>query len=195
MKLYYFERSGNAYKVRLLLAMLGLDYEKVLVNVADGEHKRHPFLALNPRGQVPVLEDNGRVFWESTGALVYLARRYGGEAWLPGDPVGMAQVMQWMAFAQNEVLYGLQWARAVALKLKTGNIEEYRDHGRTALAILEGHLSRDNWLALERPTIADIACYPYVSLAPEGGVPLDGCPAVRSWIRRVEALPGWIKRV
>jgi glutathione S-transferase len=195
MKLHFFERSGNAYKVRLLLSMLDIPYEKVLLDHTTGALRTAAFLKLNPRGQVPVLEDDGHVFWESTGAMVYLARKHGGEPWLPTDAAGMAQVMQWMAFAQNEVLFGLQWARAVMLKLRGGNVEEYRGYGRAGLAILEQHLAQHDWLALNRPTIADIANYPYVSLAPEGGIALEPYPSVVAWVRRVEALPGWIKRV
>ncbi len=194
MKLYMFERSGNAYKVRLLLAMLGLPYEKVLIDIRRGDNRQAEFLKISPRGQVPVLVNGDQVLWESTGALVYLARKYGGEAWLPTDPAGLARVMQWMAFAQNEVLFGLQWARAVMLQLKTGDVEEYRGYGREALTVLEGQLAGCEWLAASHPTIADIACYPYVSLAPEGGVALDGHENVVAWLRRVEALPGWIKR-
>lgn len=195
MKLHFFERSGNAYKVRLLLSMLNIPYEKVLLDHTRGELRTAAFLKLNPRGQVPVLEDGGHVFWESTGAMVYLARKHGGEPWLPTDAAGMAQVMHWMAFAQNEVLFGLQWARAVMLKLRGGDVEEYRGYGRAGLAILEQHLAQHDWLALNRPTIADIANYPYVSLAPEGGIALEPYPSVVAWVRRVEALPGWIKRV
>jgi glutathione S-transferase len=195
MKLHMFERSGNAYKVRLLLSMLDVPHEKALLDPAKGELRSPGFLKLNPRGQVPVLEDQGHVFWESTGAMVYLARKYGDETWLPVDAAGLAQVMQWMAFAQNEVLFGLQWARAVMLKLRGGDVEEYRTYGRAGLAILEQHLAANEWLALGRRTIADIANYPYVSLAPEGGIALEAYPSVVAWIRRVEALPGWIRRV
>jgi glutathione S-transferase len=195
VKLHLFERSGNAYKLRLLLSMLDVAYDKVLLDPAKGDLRSPAFLKLNPRGQVPVLEDGDHVFWESTGAMVYLARKHGGEQWLPTDAAGMARVMQWMAFAQNEVLFGLQWARAVMLKLRGGDIEEYRSYGRAGLAILEQHLSDHRWLALGRPTIADIANYPYVSLAPEGGIPLEPYPSVVAWVKRVEALPGWIRRV
>lgn len=195
MKLHYFERSGNAYKVRLLLSMLNVPYKKALLDHTKGALKSAAFLKLNPRGQVPVLEDDGHVFWESTGAMVYLARKHGGEQWLPTGAADMAQVMQWMAFAQNEVLFGLQWARAVMLKLRGGDVEEYRGYGRAGLALLEQHLAAHTWLALERPTIADIANYPYVSLAPEGGIALEPYPSVVAWVRRVESLPGWIKRV
>jgi glutathione S-transferase len=195
MQLHMFDRSGNAYKVRLLLSMLEVSFEKVIVDVRKGENRTPEFLAISPRGQVPVLVDGDVVLWESTGALVYVARKHNSEAWLPADAASLAQVMQWMAFAQNEVLFGLQWARAVMIGLKTGNVEEYLGYGREALTVLEGHLAGHRWLALDRPTIADIACYPYVSLAPEGGLALEDYPSVVSWLKRFEALPGWIARV
>jgi glutathione S-transferase len=195
MQLYMFDRSGNAYKVRLLLSMLNLPFEKVVVDVRKGDNRKPEFLALNPRGQVPVLVDGDVVLWESTGTLVYLARKHGSDAWLPTDAAGLAQVMQWMAFAQNEVLFGLQWARAVMIGLKTGDVEEYRGYGRDGLTVLERHLAGNRWLALDRPTIADVACYPYISLAPEAGLPLGGYPSIVAWLKRFEALPGWIPRV
>lgn len=194
MKLYMTEGSGNAFKVRILLSVLDVPYEKVLVDFANKEHKKEPFLKLNPRGQVPVLEVEGRALWDSTSNLVYIARRYGGERWLPTDPLGMAEVMQWLAFAQNEVHYGLQWARAVKRGIKSGNYEEYSGYGRQALQLLEGHLGNNEWLACGRPTIADVACYPYVASAPEGGFDLGGYPAVRAWLGRCESVPGWLKR-
>lgn len=194
MKLYMTEGSGNAFKVRILLSVLNVPYEKVLVDFANKEHKKEPFLKLNPRGQVPVLEAEGRALWDSTSNLVYIARRYGGEQWLPTDPLGMAEVMQWLAFAQNEVHYGLQWARAVKRGIRSGNYEEYFGYGLQALQLLEGHLKNNDWLACGRPTIADVACYPYVASAPEGGFNLGDYPAVTAWLRRCETVPGWLKR-
>jgi glutathione S-transferase len=194
MKLYMTENSGNAYKPRLLLAMLNVPYDKALVDFPGKEHKQPPFLKLNPRGQVPVLEDNGRIFWGSTAALVYLARKHGGDKWLPTDPGAMAEVMQWLELSQNEIHYGLQWARGVMRKIKTGNVDEYQGYGRTGLGVLEARLKDHQWLALDRPTIADVACYPYVAVAPEGGLKLEDYPAVAAWLRRCEALPGWINR-
>ena len=195
MKLYMTERSGNAYKPRLLLAMLNVPYDKAMLDFPNKEHKKEPFLKLNPRGQVPVLEDGGRVYWGSTAALVYIARKHGGEKWLPTEPAAMAEVMQWLELAQNEIHYGLQWARGVMNKIKTGNLEEYQGYGRTGLSVLEGRLKNNQWLALGRPTIADIACYPYVAVSHEGGQPLDSYPSVAAWVKRIEALPGWVKRV
>lgn len=195
MKLYMTSNSGNAYKPRVLLALLNVPFEEVIVDTQGREHKKEPFLAINPRGEVPALEDGGRVFWDSTACLVYIARKHGGDKWLPSDPAGMAEVMQWMALAQNEIRYGLQIGRGNKRGMrKWGNLEELQEHGRSGLKVMEGRLKSNAWLALDRPTIADLACYPYVHSAPEAGVALEEYPSVMAWIRRLEALPGWIKR-
>jgi len=192
MKLYLTDTSGNSYKIRVLANMLGVPYEKVYVDWDTKEHKQPPFLALNPRGQVPVMEIEGRVFWDSTAHLVYIARKYGGERWLPSEPIDMAEVAQWLAFTQNEIHFGLQWARGVVVYGRPGSLEEYQGYGRKALELLEAHLHGHDWLALDRPTLADIACYPYVKRAPEGLIALEPYPRVLAWLARCEALPGWL---
>lgn len=194
MKLYMTEMSGNSFKVRVLCAMLGVSYENVRIDWENREHKSPAFLALNPRGQVPVMEIEGKIFWDSTAHLVYVARKFGGEAWLPSDPLEMAEVMQWLAFAQDEVQFGLQWARGVTVyNRRPESLPGYLQDARKALDILEWQLSTTkDWLALGRPTLADIACYPYVKRAPEGGLPLSSYPTVETWLARCEALPGWI---
>src|SRR5687767_5189216 len=106
MKLYLTDTSGNSYKVRVLASLLGVDYEKVYLDWDKREHKSPEFLKLNPRGQVPVMEVGGKILWDSTAHLVYLARKHGGERWLPLDALDMAEVMQWMALAQNEIYFG-----------------------------------------------------------------------------------------
>lgn len=193
MKLYYTDNSGNAYKVRVLASILKVPYKKVLVDWDNKEHKQPAFLRMNPRGQVPVMKIDGQHLWDSTAHLVYLARKFGGKKWLPTDALGLAEVTQWLAFAQNEVYFGLQWARGVAKGLRGGDLEEYQVHGRKALDTLTWRLSDHDWLALNRPTIADIACYPYVKRAPEGGLSLDTYPAVTAWLKRCEKIPGWLK--
>jgi glutathione S-transferase len=196
MKLYMTQNSGNAYKARLLLSMLDVSYEKALVDFPGQEHKKEGFLKLNPRGQVPALEDEGKVFWGSTACLVYIARKHGGDKWLPQDAAGAAEVMQWLELAQNELHYGLQWARGLKTGIrKMGSYDEYQGYGSAGLAVLDRRLKGNQWLALGRPTIADIACYPYVAVSPEGGFKLEEYPAVAAWLKRVEALPGWVKRV
>ena len=192
MKLYMTDTSGNSYKVRVLASILNVPYEKVYVDWDTKEHKSPAFLELNRRGQVPVMEIEGRVLWDSTAHLVYIARRYGGEQWLPSDPLDMAEVMQWMALAQNEIYFGLQWARGVFVYGKPGNLAEYQANGRKGLDLMEHHLARHDWLALGRPTIGDIACYPYVKRAPEGEVSLEPYPGVRAWLARCEGIAGWV---
>jgi len=194
MKLYMTEMSGNSFKVRVLCAMLGVSYENVRIDWENREHKSPAFLALNPRGQVPVMEIEGKIFWDSTAHLVYIARKFGGETWLPSDPLAMAEIMQWLAFAQDEVQFGLQWARGVAVyNRRPESVAGYLQDGKKALDILESQLTRTHdWLALGRATLADIACYPYVKRAPEGNLPLSPYPAVEAWLARCEALPGWI---
>ena len=196
MKLHMTSSSGNAYKARLLLSMLNVSYDKALVDFPGQEHKKEPFLKVNPRGQVPALEDEGRVYWGSTACLLYIGRKHGGDKWLPTDPAGMAEVAQWLELAQNELHYGLQWARGLKVGVrKTGSYDEYQGYGKSGLAILEYRLKNNQWLALGRPTVADVACYPYVAASPEGGFRLEEYPAVAAWVKRFEALPGWVKRV
>lgn len=196
MKLYYVAISGNSYKVRILFSLLNVPYEKVMVDTRNREHKKPPFLKLNPRGEVPVLEDGGVVLWDSCAILVYLARKHGGEQWLPAEPAAMAQVMQWVALAGNEIQFGLQYARRGMLQDRwtAGTLEQGQAMARVALNALEGRLKDHQWLALGRPTIADVACFPYIETAPEAKVPLEPYPAVTAWLARCKALPGWPAR-
>ncbi len=192
MKLYDWPLSGNAYKIRLFLSLLGIEHEKVPIDLRSGESRKPEFLIKNPRGQIPVLEDNGTVVWDSQAILVYLARRYGGETWLPLDPVPMAQVAQWLAVSENELLFGLARARAVKRFGRDFDLKACQDYGKSGLNVLDAHLESEDWLVGAQPTIADIACYPYVALAPEGEVPLGDWPNVIGWIRRVQGLPGYV---
>src|SRR3954468_13051178 len=174
MKFYGAKASGNAYKVRILLALLRVPHESVLIDFAKREHKSPEFLRLNPRGEVPVIEDDGAVIWDSGACLVYLARKFGGEAWLPRGPAAMAEVMQWMALAASEIQFGLQYARRGLLQGRwtAGTLEQGHAMARVALDAIEQRLQKNGWLALDRATIADVACFPYVETAPESGISL-----------------------
>ena len=196
MKLYLVAVSGNSYKVRILLSLLKVPHELVFVDTRNKAHKKQPFLSLNPRGEVPVLEDDGVVLWDSAAILAYLARKHGGEQWLPVAPGPMAQVMQWVALAGNEIQFGLQYARRGILQDRwtAGTLEQGQAMGRVALNALELRLADHAWLAMDRPTIADVACFPYVETATEARVPLDPYPAIQAWLARCKALPGWAER-
>ena len=191
-KLHDLELSGNCYKVRLFSALLGLDVEIVPVDFMGGAHKTPAFLEKNPFGEIPVLEDGDFILRDSQAILVYLARKYGGETWLPTDPAGMAEVMIWLMAAENEIARGPNDAR---LHDKFGfpiDVAKARENAARILGLMEARLSKNEWLALDRPTIADIACMPYVALSHEGGVSLDPYPAIRAWIARIKALPGFV---
>jgi glutathione S-transferase len=196
MKLYYIPISGNAYKVRILLSLLKVSHEKIALDHLKNEHKRPEFVKLSPRGEVPVIEDDSAVIWDSAACLVYVARKYGGDDWLPVAPVAMAQVMQWVALAGNEIQFGLQYARRGVKQNRwtAGTLEQCQATGRIALGVLEARLKDNDWLALGRPTIADVACFPYVETAPEAKIPLDPYPAIVKWLARCKALPGWAQR-
>lgn len=192
MKLYDLELSGNCYKVRLLAAMLGVELEVHAVDFMGGEHKSPAFLPLNPFGEIPVLVDGDLVLRDSQAITVYLARRFGGEQWLPTSPRELAQVMQWVSTAANDVARGPNDARLHDLFGYKLDVEKAREHARKVLSVLDAHLAQRAWLELDRPTVADVTVYPYVSLAEQGGVTLTPYEAVQAWMARMQKLPGYI---
>ncbi|MBW4474050.1 MAG: glutathione S-transferase [Stenomitos rutilans HA7619-LM2] len=192
IKLYGHEVSGNSYKAKLMLSLLGLDYEWIKVDLLTGAHKQPAFLTLNAFGQVPVLVDGGAVVADAQAILVYLARQYGGEAWLPVDAEPMSRVIRWLSTAAGEVRQGPETARLYYLFGAT-NINIDRAHQKAAFILtqLDKHLSTHTWLEFDHPTIADIAVFPYVALARDGKIDLDAYPNVLAWIDRVKQLPGY----
>lgn len=191
IKLYDFPLSGHAHKVRLMLSLLDLDYERHEVALGDGEQHSDRYLALNPFHHVPVLSDNGLVIRDSNAIIAYLARQY-GESWYPTDPVSIARIQEWLAVSTKEVVEGPGSARLV--NVFGANLDQAAAISKShdLLEIIEAHLSSRDWIALETPSIADIALYSYVAHAPEGGVALDTYPHTRAWLHRIEALPGFV---
>jgi len=191
-RLYDLELSGNCYKVRLLCALLGVPVEIVPVDFLSGAHKQSPLIELNPFGEIPIFTDGDLVLRDSQAILIYVARKWGGEAWLPTDAASLARVAQWLMVAENEIARGPNDAR---LHDKFGyalDVGAAREKAARVLGLMEAHLSKTDWLALERPTVADVACMPYVALSHEGGVSLDPYPKVAAWVARVKSLPGFI---
>jgi glutathione S-transferase len=192
LKLYDLEPSGNCYKVRLFCALAKIPLELYSTDFMAGEHKTAKFMAMNPLGEVPILDDNGYILRDSQAILVYLASKYGGEAWLPKDPAHAGKVMQWLSTAANEVQHGPGDARLV-------DLFGYKLDKATAIAksnqllpIFEAHLGKNQWLEMGRVTIADCACFPYIGLSHQGGVSLEPYPNIRAWIGRIKALPNYI---
>jgi glutathione S-transferase len=193
IKLHGHELSGNSSKVRLLLGLIGVPYEWVRVDLMAGEHKQPAFLALNPFGQVPVLEDGDTTLCDAQAILFYLAARQGDGRWLPTDPLEQARVVRWLSTAAGEVRQGPESARLHHLfGVKAIPIERATEKAAFILEQLEQHLGDRLWLEQDRPTIADIAVFPYVALAGDGGIDLAPYPHVRAWIARIQALPGYV---
>jgi glutathione S-transferase len=194
LKLHDREKSGNAYKIRLLLSFLDLPYERIPVALKDGRNQvDSEYLQLNPRGQIPTLQDGDATLWGSTAILSYLALRYDKtEQWLPRDPVRFGQVMQWLELAQNEIQSGLFQARAIVQFGLAGDLQAAQRIAVLALDVLESRLRIEQWLAGPEPTIADIACFPYVALAAEGKVDVSPYPGVQRWIDELRSLDRFV---
>jgi len=193
LALHDFALSGHCHRVRLMLALLELPYHAIPVDLVAGEHRRAPFLELNPLGQVPVLRDGDLVLADSNAILVYLASRYGAESWLPREPRRAAAVQRWLSIAAGEIAYGPAAARAaVLLGMPCDDLESARARARTVMRAMDDTLRDGAYLAGAEPTIADVACYAYVARAPEGGIALEPYAALRAWLARVEALPGFV---
>jgi glutathione S-transferase len=194
MRLHDYPASGNCYKVRLLLAQLGRDYERVNVDIFDGGTLTDEFGTLNPTRTTPVLElDGGEPLIESNAILTYLAE---GSDLLPDDPVERAQVMRWLFYEQAEIVPSIGSLRvrlaAAVLPPDHPAAQRMRQAGASCLNVLESHLSGRTFLVGERYTIADLCVYAYVHVAGDATLDLADYPAVSAWIGRVEATPGFV---
>lgn len=192
MQLYDLELSGNCYKVRLFAALANIKLELIAVDFLAGEHKSPGLLALNPFGELPILDDDGFILRDSHAILIYLAGKYAGEAWWPSASKLQAEVSQWLFTSANEIQHGPCAARLV------DQFNSDLDKGlallraEKTLDLIEKHLKQHLWLAIQRPTIADIAVFPYVALAAEGGIDLSPYPQINAWINRIKALPNYL---
>jgi glutathione S-transferase len=193
IKLYGFEISGHSHRVQLMLSLLDLPYELVPVNLKENEHKTQDHHAIHPFGQVPVMNDNGTSLWESNAILVYLAAKYDeARDWLPDDPVKMANVQKWLSVAAGPLVQGPVAARASKLFGHAVDYEEAHNKTHMLLDIVEIELQRTPFICTEHATIADVALYTYIAHAPEGGIDLAPYPGVIEWLRKIEALDGFV---
>src|SRR6218665_2326790 len=192
MKLYHHPLSGHSHRARLVLSLLGVSHELIEIDLKAGAHKAPEFLAMNPFGQVPVLEDDGVFISDSNAILIYVAKKAGRTDWLPEDPKGAAAIQRWLSVAAGEIAYGPAAARLITVFGAGFNPDEVIGRAHTVLGRIESQLAGRDWLVGERPTIADVAIYSYVARAPEGNVDLSSYPAVNALLRRVEALPGFV---
>ncbi|MBL1210155.1 glutathione S-transferase family protein [Geminocystis sp. GBBB08] len=196
IKLYGHELSGNSYKVKLMLALLNLPYEWIKVDLMVGEHKQPQFLALNPFGQVPLLVDGETILADAQAILVYLARQYGNEQWLPLDALSLAKGIRWLSTTAGEIRQGVESARLYHLfKATSINLDRANQKAEYILTQLNNHLCNREWLELNHPTIADVAVFPYVALASDGKIDLTPYPHVLSWIDRVKSFPHFVSMI
>jgi glutathione S-transferase len=194
--LYNSPVSGNCYKVRLLLAQLGIAYETRNMDVVDRSNRRDVLGELNPSLRVPtIVLDDGRPLGESNAILCYFGE---GTRFVPDDRYVRAQMLQWMFYEQYELEPALAVVRFwVAYSGRPDGLpverrEELTRAGERVLATLDRHLDGREYAVGDRPTLADISLYAYTHVAPEGGFDLEPYPAVRRWLERVAAEPGHI---
>lgn len=191
-KVYGDYRSGNCYKVKLMLHLLGKEYQWIAIDILKGETQSEAFLAKNPNGKIPVLElEDGTCLWESNAILNYLAD---GSEFLPSEPRLRTQVLQWQFFEQYSHEPYVAVARFIQLYqgMPEARLEEHArclKLGYKALKVMEKQLERTSYLVGEQYSIADIALYAYTHVADEGGFSLEDFPAVRAWIERVASHP------
>ncbi|WP_199243225.1 glutathione S-transferase family protein [Vitiosangium sp. GDMCC 1.1324] len=193
IRLYRHPLSGHSHRVELFLSLLKLPFELIDVDLTQGEQKSPGFLARNPFGQVPVIEDGEVTLADSNAILVYLATRYDPSGrWLPREPVAAARVQQWLSVAAGLLASGPATARLVAVFGRKLDAERAKEIASQLYAVLDPHLSTRSFLVGDEPTLADVALYTYTAHAPEGGVSLEPYGNVRAWLARIEALPGFV---
>jgi len=187
--------SGNCYKVRLLLAHLGIPYERRTMDVVDRSNRADVLGGLNPALRVPTLVlDDGRALAESGAILWYFGE---GTPFVPNDPFERAQVLQWMFFEQYDHEPALAVVRfwlgySGRPEAFAARLDERRAAGYRALDAMERHLGGREFLVADALTLADIALYAYTHVADEGGFDLERYPAIAAWIERVAAMPGHV---
>lgn len=193
IKLFRHPLSGHAHRVELMLSLLDAPAELVFVDLAKGAHKQPEFLAMNPFGQVPVIDHNGTVLSDSNAILVYLAKKYDDSGrWLPEDPLTAAQVQRWLSVAAGPLASGPATARLITVFGAPYGAESTIARSHALLKVIEQELAASPFLVGDHPSIADVACYSYIAHAPEGNVDLSDYPHLRSWLQRIEALPGFV---
>ncbi len=195
IRLYRHVISGHAHRVELLLSLLGLPFEAIDVDLAAGAHKQPEFLNINPFGQVPAIDDSGVTIADSNAILVYLAMKYADSSWFPSNPEGAARVQRWLSVAAGQIANGPAAARLVNIlgaKLDKDRAQQIADN---LFKLMETHLARQQFLVGNAPTIADVACYSYISHAPEGDISLQPYPQIRAWLTQIERLPGFVPMI
>ena len=191
IKIHGFPLSGHSHRVELFANLAGINHEMITVDLAGGGQKRPEFLALNPLGKVPVIEDGDAVVSDSNAILVYLARKYAPD-WMPVEAVAEAEVQKFLSLAAGDIAHGPAAARLINVFGAKLDAERAKNLAASVFSFLEIHLGDRDWLVGSRPSIADVAIYSYTAHAPEGGVSLETYPNIRALLVRIEELPGFV---
>ncbi|KJY81937.1 glutathione S-transferase [Vibrio galatheae] len=193
LTLYWHPISGHAHRAHMLLSMLELKFELITVDLPGGEHQQPEFLSLNPFGQIPVLVDGDTVISDSNAILVYLASVYDSERkWLPESPKVRANIEQFLSLAAHRLAGSIAKLRAANLFNRQIDSAPLAQEAYKLLQQLQSYQEGRQWLIGTTPTIADLALYSYIKLAPEGGISLTDFPNIEAWLQRVEELPGFV---
>jgi len=191
IRIHSFSLSGHAHRVRLFASVAGITHKVIHVDVPAGEHKQAPFLALNPLGLVPVIEDGDTVIHDSISILVYLARKY-APVFIPQDPQQEAEMHRFLAMSAGEISYGPGAARLINVFNAPLDPVFAKATAEKVLTKLEAHLIGREFLVANSISLADFAIYSYVAHAPEGDVSLAPYSNVLRWLANMEALKGFI---
>lgn len=189
IKLYDHKLSGNAYKPRLLMHQLGVEFERVIVELFEGEHKNEEFTKINPNQKIPVIKDGDFVMWESNAILLYIAKKFSPNPYISDDPEVYGHIAQWVFFGKTSIDPNLAMARYLARFVPDHDpkdMEKLHLQGNAVLKTLDDHLAGRDFI-VDNYSIADIACYPYVMLSPEGNFDLTYYLNIQKWISNVES--------
>jgi glutathione S-transferase len=185
--------SGHAHRVELMLSLLDLKAEVINVDLMLGAQKKPEFLAKNPFGQVPALTDGDVTLADSNAILIYLATKYdSANTWLPNNAVAAAKVQQFLSVAAGPVVQGPANARLITIFGAPYDAKKTIETSHKLLSIIDAHLEGREWLVGDTATIADVANYAYIAHAPEGNVDIAQYKNIQSWLKRIEALPGFV---
>lgn len=194
IKIHSFPLSGHSHRVVLLAGLAGIAHEIIKVDLTAGEHKQEPFLSINPDGQVPAIQDGDVSLSDSNAILVYLARKY-APSFLPTDAVLEAKIQKYLTMAAGEIAFGLASARLINVFNAPLDVEFTQSIANATLTKLETRLEGRDYLVGDQLSIADVAIYSYVFVAPEGGVSLEPYPNVRAFLSNIESLQGFVPMV
>ncbi|EQA43676.1 glutathione S-transferase [Leptospira broomii serovar Hurstbridge str. 5399] len=190
--LYSHSISINSYRARLILNLLNLEFSEITVDLLRSEQNEEQFKKINPLSQIPVLMENDITIWDSHAISIYLAEKYGQDKWFPQNIQNRAAVLQWLFFDANELHNGIGLAR-VHYKFKIGKDgETYQKRGKKALSVLNDRLENRDWIELNKPTLADVSCFPFCAVSKDAKIDINEYTNVQKWMERFSNLENFV---